>query len=104
MPCDTIFSFFQDTRRRDHISGINTIQYKVPSRYDLMIGEAPVTILNVELTCDMLRTPWCVFPDQLEETLNDLRGNGIISDEDINKIKNELSKFRSYQEANVRVF
>ncbi|ELT90432.1 hypothetical protein CAPTEDRAFT_75285, partial [Capitella teleta] len=49
-----------DTRRRDHISGLDTIEYEILTRQDLLIESAPVTILNVQLTCDFLRTPWCV--------------------------------------------
>jgi hypothetical protein len=85
----------QDTRRRDHVSGLDTIQYDVMSQQELLIDSAPVTILNVQLSCDMIRTPWCVNPDQLETALNDLSHS--LSAEAIAKIRNELSKYKSYQ-------
>ena len=77
------------------MSGINTIQYEVVTRQDLLIDSAPVTIVNVALTCDLLATPWCVNPDQIDAALEELKGS--ISADDIRKVREELAKYKSYQ-------
>ncbi|XP_076338199.1 pantetheinase-like isoform X2 [Tachypleus tridentatus] len=47
------------TRWRDHQTGLNTVQYRVVSKHNLMIDEASVTVINVELVCNYTVTPWC---------------------------------------------
>lgn len=47
------------TRKRDRSTGLNTIQYKIVGVKNLTIDGAPVTILNIQLHCDKILTPWC---------------------------------------------
>jgi len=47
------------TRRRDRITGLDTVKYKLIKKYEVNIEGASVNILNVELTCDHAQTPWC---------------------------------------------
>lgn len=45
--------------KRDMTGGFHTLKHSV-SRVDLLkIGDSSVTILNVELECDLNLTPWC---------------------------------------------
>lgn len=50
----------QASFRRDKKTGINNIEFEITSKRNLTIDKAPVTILNVELECDIDETPWCV--------------------------------------------
>lgn len=58
---DTVKCYNQkeETRRRDKVTGLNTIKYQINSRKELTIDEVKVTILNVKLECDRKLTPWC---------------------------------------------
>ncbi|XP_064600700.1 beta-1,4-galactosyltransferase 7-like [Liolophura sinensis] len=51
------------TRRRDRETGVNTVQYKVQSLKKLTIDGAPLTIMNIMLSCDLTVTPWCLKPE-----------------------------------------
>ena len=62
--------FLQDTRHRDRITGINTVQYTVTSSRQLTIDDTHVKLINVELECDYKDTPWCVTPDQLQQLID----------------------------------
>ncbi|KAL5111885.1 hypothetical protein TcWFU_004026 [Taenia crassiceps] len=44
---------------RDHTSGLNTTQYTVLSRVSAEISNVSAWILNVQLYCDTLTTPYC---------------------------------------------
>ncbi|XP_069140938.1 beta-1,4-galactosyltransferase 7-like [Argopecten irradians] len=41
-------------------SGIDDIQYTLVSRNVTLINDTPVTFINVHLSCDVERTPWCL--------------------------------------------
>ncbi|XP_013110457.2 beta-1,4-galactosyltransferase 7 [Stomoxys calcitrans] len=47
------------TRRRDRETGLNTLQYKISHVHDVMIDSIQITVLNIELECDLSKTPWC---------------------------------------------
>ena len=55
----------QQSRIRDRITGLDTVEYKEISRHRLTIEGAPVTIIGVHLHCDLDMTSWCITPDQL---------------------------------------
>uniref|UniRef100_A0A0B7B8W5 Beta-1,4-galactosyltransferase n=1 Tax=Arion vulgaris TaxID=1028688 RepID=A0A0B7B8W5_9EUPU len=57
------FDQFEKTRRVDKETGVSTVKYKVDSVSELVINEAPVTIINVSLECDIKLTPWCLQAD-----------------------------------------
>uniref|UniRef100_A0A914CC58 Beta-1,4-galactosyltransferase 7 n=1 Tax=Acrobeloides nanus TaxID=290746 RepID=A0A914CC58_9BILA len=52
----------QMSRKRDRISGLNTVRYRIVSRSLLNFGEAQASVLNIELFCDRSWTPYCEFP------------------------------------------
>ena len=45
---------------RDFTSGLNSTKYNIERVKERKINEAMVTIIDVELKCDELVTPWCV--------------------------------------------
>ncbi|XP_061387201.1 beta-1,4-galactosyltransferase 7 [Musca vetustissima] len=47
------------TRRRDRETGLNTLQYKITKVHDMLIDGTQITVLNIELECDLNKTPWC---------------------------------------------
>lgn len=47
------------TQRRDHQTGLNTLQYSITKVHEATIDGIRFTILNIKLTCDMKQTPWC---------------------------------------------
>lgn len=49
------------TRKRDRETGLDTIQYKINGVNSLAINGIPVTVVNVNLTCDTKSTPWWLF-------------------------------------------
>lgn len=49
----------QVTRRRDRVTGVDSVQYSLLKLNQLMIDGAGVSVLNVRLHCDQTRTPWC---------------------------------------------
>lgn len=49
----------QTTHLRDHTSGLNTTKYTVLSRISAEISNVSVWILNVQLHCNTLMTPYC---------------------------------------------
>lgn len=56
------------SRRRDRVSGLDSVRYRIVSRSLLPIkdvGPPFMSVLNIELYCDMNWTPYCVFPDSL---------------------------------------
>lgn len=53
----------QVSRRRDRVTGLDTVQYEIASVNHLKINGAPVTLINVMLQCDLEQTPWCVAPE-----------------------------------------
>ncbi|CAG0887501.1 unnamed protein product [Darwinula stevensoni] len=50
---------YEVTRKRDRVTGIDDVQYKMQSVTNLTVETIPVVVLNVELRCDASHTPWC---------------------------------------------
>jgi xylosylprotein 4-beta-galactosyltransferase len=48
----------------DRRTGVNNVKYKMLSRKELSVDGAPVTIINVELSCDIDVTPYCQMPTE----------------------------------------
>ena len=57
---------FQQSKRRDRITGVDSVQYTIISTNNLTIEDAPVQMLNVNLYCDLDFTPYCITPEQLQ--------------------------------------
>ena len=52
--------------RRDKLTGVESVAFSVLSKRHLSIDdEYDVTIVNVQLSCDLELTPWCLTPRQL---------------------------------------
>jgi len=49
----------KDQFTRDREGGYDTVEYELIRNDQIMIGETKVTILNVELKCNVEKTPWC---------------------------------------------
>lgn len=49
----------KDQFTRDREGGFDTIEYDLTRTDELQIGSTKVTILNVELKCNIEKTPWC---------------------------------------------
>jgi len=47
------------TRRRDRYTGLKDVKYQVTARHHMKIDNIPFTLLNIELECDKVLTPWC---------------------------------------------
>lgn len=47
------------TRKRDRITGLSNVQYKILSSHNLSIDSAPVMLYNIKLICNHTLTPWC---------------------------------------------
>jgi len=47
------------TRKRDHSTGLNNVNYKILKVHDLMIDSIQITVLNILFDCDVNKTPWC---------------------------------------------
>lgn len=58
---DTVKCYNQKevTRKRDRVTGLHDVKYKIISHNELVINGAPVTVLNIQLFCDRNSTPWC---------------------------------------------
>ena len=55
---------FQQSRRRDRVTGVDSVKYTLLSSTRLTIEDAPVRIINVNLFCDLNTTNWCITPEQ----------------------------------------
>jgi xylosylprotein 4-beta-galactosyltransferase len=53
------FDQWNKTRRRDRLTGLNTLKYNLQSVTQTKIEDAPIVLLNVELDCDIKISPWC---------------------------------------------
>lgn len=53
------FNQREETRRRDHATGLNTLRYKIEKAHNLTLDGTALTVLNVALECDVAVTPWC---------------------------------------------
>lgn len=55
------------TSRMDRETGVTTVRYTIESKRTMTIDEAPVTIFNVVLQCNISLTPWCLKPEDQNE-------------------------------------
>jgi xylosylprotein 4-beta-galactosyltransferase len=51
------------TRRRDRQTGLADVVYKLTGIHELKIDGAPITVINIVLSCDKRLTPWCNCSD-----------------------------------------
>jgi hypothetical protein len=51
------------TRRRDRQTGLADVAYKLTGIHELKIDGAPITVINIMLSCDKRLTPWCNCSD-----------------------------------------
>lgn len=67
---DTAKCFNQkdETRKRDKLTGLNTIKYSISDRKEMAIDGIKFTVINVNLDCDKDFTPWCLPCEPLKET------------------------------------
>lgn len=49
----------EETRRRDRETGLDTLKHKIALVHNLTVDGVPLTVVNVQLECDMKVTPWC---------------------------------------------
>ncbi len=50
------------SRKRDRVTGLSDLSYRISSISSLTIDSAPATLLNVFLHCNKTLTPWCSCP------------------------------------------
>ncbi|KAK4036528.1 Beta-4-galactosyltransferase 7 [Daphnia magna] len=50
------------SRKRDRITGLSDLSYRIDSISSLQIDTAPATLVNVFLDCNKTLTPWCSCP------------------------------------------
>lgn len=50
---------YNKTRKRDRLTGLTNVNYTLQSISYMTIDEAPVTLLNVQLHCNVRLSPWC---------------------------------------------
>ncbi|VDK57694.1 unnamed protein product [Anisakis simplex] len=63
------------SRRRDRVSGLDSVKYRIVSRDLLRFGQkneesALVSVLNIELHCDVKWTPYCKLPHSIRKQLS----------------------------------
>ncbi|XP_068181527.1 beta-1,4-galactosyltransferase 7 [Antennarius striatus] len=51
----------QEQFKVDPEGGLTNLAYQVESRQEVVIGDAPCTIINIKLECDQSQTPWCLL-------------------------------------------
>lgn len=49
----------ESTRKRDRQTGLNTLKYKIQSIHNITIDAIAITVVNIQLECDIKDTPWC---------------------------------------------
>ncbi|CAH0401719.1 unnamed protein product [Chilo suppressalis] len=54
------------TRRRDRVTGLHNVLYKLWSTHNVTIDQLAITVLNVELLCNKTATPWCQCPEPMK--------------------------------------
>lgn len=52
----------KESRKRDHVTGLNNLIYEIENRTPMTIANASLTIINVKLNCNTTFTPWCQIP------------------------------------------
>eukprot|EP00118_Oscarella_pearsei_P011874 m.83182 g.83182 ORF g.83182 m.83182 type:complete len:266 (+) comp36334_c0_seq23:135-932(+) len=53
---------YQVSRTRDRQTGLHSVEYEVVEMVNVTIKEAPCTVVNVKLSCNKERTPFCDKP------------------------------------------
>jgi len=51
------------TRRRDRQTGLADVAYNLTGIHEVEIDGAPITVINIVLSCDRRLTPWCDCSD-----------------------------------------
>lgn len=51
------------TRRRDRQTGLSDVAYNLTGIHEVEIDGAPITVINIVLSCDRRLTPWCDCSD-----------------------------------------
>ena len=54
-----LFNQMDVTRKRDRETGLSDLKYKLRSQRELSIDGHTCTIYDIELVCDVSKTPWC---------------------------------------------
>ncbi|KAK0051287.1 beta-1 4-galactosyltransferase 7-like isoform X1 [Biomphalaria pfeifferi] len=67
----------EKTRRLDRETGISTVKYEVDSTHDLAVDDAPVTVINIYLECNVDFTPWCLQYEDHEAYLKQLEAKNL---------------------------
>nr|CAG4641938.1 EOG090X0AZ6 [Eurycercus lamellatus] len=47
------------SRKRDRVTGLHDVSFTLQSITSMTINSAPGTLLNIALTCNKTKTPWC---------------------------------------------
>lgn len=50
---------YKTVRRRDPNDGLNSTRFNIAAIREPVIDGSKITILNIELICDKMDTPWC---------------------------------------------
>lgn len=54
-----IENYENQIRQPDEVTGLRNVKYEILGRSNISIGDASVLFVNVSLSCDKTRTPWC---------------------------------------------
>lgn len=60
----------EETRRRDRVTGLDTLKHRIVQVHNLTLDGTRVTVVNVELECDVSVTPWCDCEGAPKDTNN----------------------------------
>ena len=66
------------------------MQFDVENVREISIDGAPVTIVDIHLRCKLDITPWCVTPQHLQATVDEVTGD--MSYEEAKKLEVALAK------------
>uniref|UniRef100_A0A915D2D4 Galactosyltransferase N-terminal domain-containing protein n=1 Tax=Ditylenchus dipsaci TaxID=166011 RepID=A0A915D2D4_9BILA len=54
----------QMSRKRDRLTGLHSVRYKIKDRSFLHFGSTNASVLHIDLECDLERTPFCLLKSQ----------------------------------------
>lgn len=57
-----IFHLLQVSTKRDRVTGVSTVKFKLVSKIEMTISGAPFNFVSVEVVCDYDLTPYCDNP------------------------------------------
>lgn len=57
-----LYNQWEVSKKRDRVTGVNTVKYSVTSTVEMTIAGAPLHFVSVELECDYNSTPFCDNP------------------------------------------